>query len=226
MDINLNNFNNIDGWCRDAWLNLVPLLNNICEHKDKNIAEIGVHHGKFFILLNHYNDNCAYAVDLFDDQELNIDKSGKGNLSKFRNNLLQYDKHQGNNVTIIKGDTLDYSLDLPNKIGKGSCKFLSVDGGHTVHHILNDLKLAEQLISNSGFVFVDDFLNPHWLEVTEGIYKYLNNHGSLVPLCFGHNKLIMCKLSFKDKYLSLLKDKKVLNKKFTQISKFQVGIIN
>ena len=57
--------------------------------------EIGVHHGQFFIALNQLipSNFTSYAIDVFDNQQLNIDKSGEGNKSKFIENLRNFDRH-------------------------------------------------------------------------------------------------------------------------------------
>jgi hypothetical protein len=56
------------------------------------IAEIGVHHGKLFILLYLLGrpPEKAVAIDLFEDQHFNIDLSGSGDLAKFRRNLARH----------------------------------------------------------------------------------------------------------------------------------------
>src|ERR1700745_1104628 len=53
-----------------------------------DVAEMGVHHGKLFILLANLRrrHERAFAIDVFDDQHLNADKSGCGDLSKFMEN--------------------------------------------------------------------------------------------------------------------------------------------
>ena len=53
--------------------------------------EIGVHHGKMFLAIEAVTPkdiNC-YAVDVFDDQDSNIDLSGKGSLDIFTKNISQ-----------------------------------------------------------------------------------------------------------------------------------------
>ena len=71
-------------------------------------AEIGVHHGKLFILLYLLcqASEKAVAIDLFEDQHLNIDHSGSGDLAKFRGNLERHADstrlvlHQGNSMDL------------------------------------------------------------------------------------------------------------------------------
>ena len=47
---------------------------------DGSLAEIGLHHGKSFIALclGLVGDQKAYGIDVFENQSLNLDHSGKG----------------------------------------------------------------------------------------------------------------------------------------------------
>jgi len=76
-----------------AAANMIATLSAVQEAQrvSGNVAEIGVHHGKLFILLYLLarGDERAVAVDLFADQTRNVDQSGAGDLDKFRVNLEQ-----------------------------------------------------------------------------------------------------------------------------------------
>jgi hypothetical protein len=50
-----------------------------------NIAEFGVHHGLFLFLLNTLRNDgeACFAIDVFDEQGLNVDYSGRGSLAVF-----------------------------------------------------------------------------------------------------------------------------------------------
>eukprot|EP00955_Chlamydomonas_euryale_P067076 359736-Chlamydomonas_euryale.AAC.4 len=53
------------------------------------VGEIGVHHGAFFLsmALTAHKDEPLFALDIFDLQEKNIDRSGQGNLIIFLDNV-------------------------------------------------------------------------------------------------------------------------------------------
>jgi hypothetical protein len=73
-----------------------------------------VHHGKTFILLSLClkEKELGIAVDIFDNQELNVDFSGKGDLELFRRNLLKH----GNETQskIIKKSSMSLKPDDKN----------------------------------------------------------------------------------------------------------------
>ena len=198
-------FSKIEGWCNPQLFLTTDSLNNVEINKKGGALEIGIHHGKFFILLNQVIDKKyqSFAVDVFENQNLNIDHSGKGSLAIFKKNLTEYDRHKGSNVVFIEGDSTDPSSNIIEKVGKGSLRFISIDGGHTVAHTINDLKIAELLINNEGVVILDDITNYHWPGVIQGALKYLDTYPTLIPFAIGANKLYLCKLSFYNFYYQL-----------------------
>lgn len=198
-------FPSIEGWCADQLFDAVDLLDGVPINKKGGCMEIGVHHGKFYILLNQVvaAGETSYAVDIFEEQNLNIDQSGSGSLERFQANLVAHDVHRGANTIIVKGDSTDAGLALDQRIRPGSLRFISVDGGHTVEHTVNDLQIAARLVANEGVVILDDILNHHWPGVIEGAFRFLATSPVLVPFALGHNKLYLCKLSFQAYYCNL-----------------------
>jgi hypothetical protein len=195
----------VEGYCMAEVFHAVDLIDSSGKNNKGGVLEIGVHHGKFYMLLNSVTDvnERSYAVDVFENQELNIDKSGKGSKELFLDNLANVDIHKGTNTEIIHGDSTDSALDLINRIGLGTMRYISIDGGHTAEHTINDLKIANQLIRNEGVVILDDIIHYCWLGVMEGTVKFLQTSPTLVPFAIGHNKLYMCKLSYHNFYYNL-----------------------
>jgi hypothetical protein len=195
-------FEQIEGWCSSSLFPICTLIDELQRTRDVKggACEIGIHHGKFFLLLNQFvdADQTSYAVDLFDQQEFNIDYSGQGSLTTFRQNIAAFDRHEGKNIEIISADSTDGSLE--QRIKPGAIRLFSVDGGHTAEHTISDLQLANRLIAPGGVVIMDDILNQGWLGVIEGVIKYLMQSPTLVPFAIGHNKLLMAKLSYYQAY--------------------------
>lgn len=153
-----------------------------------NVGEIGVHHGRYFILLEllRRDGERAAAIDVFDLQHLNRDKSGKGSKEKLRANLLRYGSGR-DGLDLIEADSLSLApKDLP-----GPFRLFSVDGGHTSEHALNDLRLAEAVCTPGGVVMLDDILNQPWCEVVYGFARYKEAGGSLAPFAIFGGKLFL-----------------------------------
>lgn len=201
-----NGFDKVQGWCSQQLFETVDLLSRAQKLDNNGICEIGVHHGKFYLLLNSLTSEASrsYAIDVFEDQVLNIDWSGKGDRKIFENNLAAYDAHGGRNTVIVTGDSTDPALNLNAIIAPGSMRFVSVDGGHTAEHTINDLKIANQLVHNQGIVILDDISNHHWLGVVEGAARFLQQGPTLVPFAIGGNKLYLAKLSYQQFYFQIL----------------------
>merc|ERR1711937_1093874 len=52
-------------------------------------------------------------------------------------------------------------------------RLLSVDGGHNLESVLNDLRLAASVLSPGGIVVLDDISDDAFMEVREGLYAFL-----------------------------------------------------
>jgi Methyltransferase domain len=161
-----------------------------------SLGEIGVHMGRLFILLKLTampNEKC-FAIDVFDDQHQNTDRSGGGNLATFLKYVLQWTGDT--NLTVIQSSSLDVE---PNQIisAVGHCRLLSVDGGHTEQCAYNDLQLADATLIEPGVVVLDDFFNEMWPGVATGSAKYfLNPATKLHPFAITPNKLYLSSVQY------------------------------
>lgn len=204
MDLNnyLNDIESVGGWCIPELWNCIEPINQFQKEKNINgpIAEIGVYHGKFFIglALTKQQEGKHTAFDVFDMQEFNLDNAGAGNLQIFENNLKKYGVHDFESITAD-------SLRIPDEIvdqRKNKYSLFSVDGCHMVEHTINDFRLAMKMVRKDGVIFIDDYYNPNWPGVQEGIAKfYLTETCNFVPFLFTCNKLFICSLSFHKMYL-------------------------
>lgn len=158
------------------------------------VGEIGVHHGKLFLLLylSTRAAEKACAIDIFEQQELNPDASGRGDRARFLANL---DRHAGTRegVEIIARSSLEIA---PTEIlaACGPMRLFSVDGGHTDDCTLNDLRLAEAVSAPHGIVVLDDFFNAPWPGVASGAARYLlDPDTALRPFAILPNKLLLAR---------------------------------
>ncbi|WP_158094068.1 class I SAM-dependent methyltransferase [Erythrobacter tepidarius] len=151
--------------------------------------EIGVHHGRLFILLalcvNEGED--ALGVDLFDMQDQNVDQSGKGDFGALQRNL---ERHAGGvNVRFLKSNSLNLGGEFCRaEMGK---RFVSIDGGHTRAITANDLWIAQSVLCDGGIVALDDIYRVEWSGVTAGLAQYFARGGALVPIAIAPNKLFL-----------------------------------
>lgn len=199
----------VQGWMNPGIANFLRLAGTATENMPGGALEIGVHHGKFFIAINSLvrPTDASVAIDLFEQgQAQNIDGSGRGNLAQFKANLLQHDRHGGSNVSIYEADSTTLTPADILALSRGEkFRIVSIDGGHTAEHTISDLKLAERVVSDFGFVFVDDFLNAHWLGVIDGVVNYLQSRPILWPVALGYNKLLMCRMSAHPRHFPFFK---------------------
>lgn len=164
-----------------------------------------VYSGKFFILLNQIVDASdeSYAIDLFDRHDLNIDCSGiDASLARFQNNLKLYDVHQGKNVKIIAGDSTAASI--IDRLPMAAFRFVSIDGGHTAEHTINDLNIARKIMCADGVTIVDDIININWMGVIEGVFHFLVQKPVLVPFAIVGNKMLFSNISYHKVYYDII----------------------
>jgi len=193
----------VDGWLRTEAALVIAALSER-QHAlgiEGGVAEIGVHHGKLFILLYVLSraPEKAVAIDLFGDQHLNVDLSGSGDLQKFRHNLARHADderlvlHQGNSLELRGADLV--------RLAAGPLRFTSVDGGHTADITAHDLGTAEASLADGGIIVIDDVFNERWPGVGDGVHRYFAERRDLVPFALGANKTYFCRPSHRDAYV-------------------------
>ncbi len=204
------NSKQVEGWVNEGiWEILEYIAQFQLEQEIKgNIMEIGVHHGKFFLGLNSLSrtDEYSVAIDVFKEQNLNIDNSGYGDREIFEDNLNKYAQNR-EKAMIIQGDStiVSKSFNKIYELNQNLYRIISVDGGHTVEHAYEDTLFAERLICSGGIVIVDDYFNPFWPGVNEGINKYYNQRNTILkPVLIGFNKLILTTFSHQKQYFAYL----------------------
>jgi hypothetical protein len=197
----------------DGWLNSVSagLIASLSEHQRErglqgSSGEIGVHHGKLFILLHLLKDGGrpSFVVDLFEDQHLNSDTSGKGDYGHFIRNLEKWTTAP-KAIEVFQGSSLE--LD-PQRIVErcGRARMFSVDGGHTEECTRNDLVFAEAASEPHGVVVIDDVFNEFFPEVSMGLQAYVAN-GRLRPFAISPNKLYLADPAWTDAYRAFLRSR-------------------
>ena len=194
-------YGHVEGWLGDRISQIVSVMgtildtNGVCGH----VAEFGVHHGLFLFLLNalrNENEEC-FAIDVFDNQHLNVDCSGRGSLAAFLSHIETLMASQRRFFRIVQRDTTSFSTsEVVDLFGKKGVKFFSIDAGHTIQHACNDLHLAQEVLVPGGVVALDDYMSVHWPGVTEGFYRFMHSgNRRLKPFLYFQNKLFLTTVS-------------------------------
>ncbi|MDX8324644.1 class I SAM-dependent methyltransferase [Agrobacterium tumefaciens] len=159
------------------------------------IAEIGVYYGRSYFLLRKFAQpqEKVLGVDLFE-----LDPPSDGSLDQY-DRLMENGRRLGfamDEDLIIKGDSTRLApTDITSRTGP--VRFFSIDGGHHLHHVLADAKLALEVIAPHGVIVFDDTFNPAWPEVTVGVADFLRTHGhSLACFAMTKYKTYVCRREF------------------------------
>lgn len=154
-----------------------------------SVLEIGVHQGLSAIAVAALRGprGRVVAVDTFGASR---DITASGGMSSdertFRADLARFHDHL--DLHVIAGDSRAVSAaDLPRDLA-----FAHVDGGHSEEETFHDVALAAEASLAGGLVAVDDYFNPSFPGVSEGVVRYLlERPGELVPIAIGHNKVLL-----------------------------------
>lgn len=205
-------FGNVEGWInKNVAIDILDAIDAFQKKSNVHgaVMEIGVHHGKFFIPIHNKirGAECSYAVDLFDMQALNIDRSGRGDKHVFCSNMQKYAK-MPEKCIVVQSDstTWDYSEVVNNQQQINQrLRIISIDGSHTMNATVIDLIECEKRLVSGGVIFVDDYNNVHWPGVACGVSKfYLQTSPRIAPFFLGLNKLILCHTTWHKKYFELM----------------------
>ena len=199
----------VAGWLAPDVLDALAVLDSVQRSTNVSgaVAEIGVHHGRLFIGLNllQHKDEPSVAIDVFGEQDLNIDQSGKGDLAMFRRNVQRWASPE--NVVVHQGDSTQLQASELRDLARGVVRLFSVDGGHTDSIVFSDMNLAEATIAPGGIVIADDVFNQEGPGVSTGTLRYMESGGKLVPFAIGFNKVFFANPDYSQIYRDALRRK-------------------
>jgi len=183
----------VGGWLDPSAIDIIATVSRQQTKVGVNggIAEIGIHHGRLFILLHLLGraGERSAAYDLFEMQDENVDGSGLGDKSIFLDNLRRYGCDV-ERIVVKSRNSLDMTA-AEVRADAGPVRLFSVDGGHTADITASDLALAEASLCPGGIIILDDYFNEAWPGVSEGAARYLGaGTSTLVPVAIGGNKFI------------------------------------
>jgi hypothetical protein len=197
----------VQGWLRPGAAQAVIALSDLQRllHVPGGVAEIGVHHGKLFIVLYLLTSDGepAVAIDLFSQQHLNIEHSGAGDLDRFKKNLHHY--ADLNRLVIHEGDSTKISSTDLIRLGQGLFRLISIDGGHTPEITAHDLATANGALAVGGIIILDDCFNESFPGVAEGVFQYFSQPRSITPFAVGADKTFFCHHEFASRYAATLR---------------------
>lgn len=198
----------VEGWLSriDARISEVLLLRQIEAGCGGGIAEIGVHQGRYLILLllSLRSNERGYCIDIFEEQYRNIDLSGKGDRARLLDNLRRFGIPSDRLVIDARSSDEVRAGDILDRVGP--IRFFSVDGGHWHDIVINDLTLALETLTSDGIIALDDFQRAEWPEVSSAFFEWISNkRNQICPFAHGFNKLFLCRPSKLDDYQSALR---------------------
>src|SRR5262245_28553726 len=138
-----------------------------------NLFEIGVHHGKATVLLSRMKrgDERLGVCDIFENQGLNRDASGKGDKEIFLSNMRTHGRVAEGELQLFAKSSEELSPEETTT----NCRFFHIDGGHWAEIVVADMMTADRALNADGVMAVDDVFNPNWPGVGEGFYRFMRD---------------------------------------------------
>ena len=177
------------------------------------VVEIGVHHGASFIpimqsALTHKVYAPFVAIDIFEEQSANLDRSGHGNRTIFQSHLDS--RSLLDRVTVHSGSSLVLTpARLLRLTNSRRVALFSVDGCHTFECTLSDLELALATLHDYGIIVVDDYYNHIWPGVASATNSFLEQHKrEVIGLAYGENKFYLSRVKAANMHIDVLLTKR------------------
>ncbi len=199
-------FPHVEGWVLDIQRTYLKLIDALQREAGitGHVAEIGVFHGKFLLALASLltPGGKVTALDVFDDQDKNIDGAGVGSLDKLMQNVSAYGRTDVD-YAYIKADSSALTLLAKVELtrDRGPFRLFSVDGCHTAEHTLADLYTAQDCLSPGGVIILDDYMQPHWPGVTQAVSLFCGSVPRVAPFLYAHHKLFFVGLGWHAHFL-------------------------
>jgi tetratricopeptide (TPR) repeat protein len=188
-------FNTINGNCDRETLHRINQFHELQIEREivGDLVEIGVYHGRLFIMLALLArpQERAIAIDVF-DVERNYDSSGGSTtLEIVKKNYSEFVGDPSEFHYIAKDSLFLTSEAIKKEFTTGNARVVSIDGAHGYLHTEHDMRLAESVLAPGGVVMVDDITNSGWPGVMEGVARYflLGSERRLLPFMMSLNKL-------------------------------------
>lgn len=169
-----------------------------------HLCEIGVHHGRLFLMLAlaRRAGDRALAIDLFEDDAINSNTPHAGRDRALFANAYRLGIELSDEET-FKTSSLDVTASDILKRTTGPIRFFSIDGCHLYQPAQNDLRLAERTLTAEGVIAVDDFFNIGWPDVSFATYDLLRQTDKIVPFAIT-SKLYLAAPAAAEKYKTAL----------------------
>ena len=191
------------------WTQALSGLQGTVGAESGTVGEVGVHHGGYFAVLAQLArpGEALWACDLFDAlQDRNLDRSGRGNLSAFRDTLRTFAAQRAESVQIVQRPS--YELLEQNVAPPKPFRMLSIDGSHTAINAFTDLIWAERHLAEGGLIALDDVGSARWLGPLRALRSYWHMHSRdytrLTPLLLAPRKLWLVARKWRGTYMDAI----------------------
>jgi SAM-dependent methyltransferase len=179
----------IKGWFDLRIVPILQIINEAQEHLKGDILEIGVHHGRSFLVLVRLlsEKQLAVACDCFAKQTANKGRSGHGDREVFVANINALASNT-DQIKILEADSLSLSPEDYLALTEGELyRLVHVDGAHYFDNAVKDIQNSVRVLHPDGILMIDDVWNPPWPEVNRA-FNHVCETGVLYPIAIAYSR--------------------------------------
>jgi len=187
----------MNGWWKDLLFDVYEVIDGYQKENNikGNIAEIGIFEGRSLIPLANFRSDGELVIGM---------DNGKWVEDR------RYEKY----LNEAYGETDDIKLFFESS--KNTKRYLDykpyrmfyVDGDHSTEMTLNDLEVAQEVMSEGGIIFLDDYRNAkHGRNICKAIDFFLSKHSDLNVAFSSGETMFITKNEMVKEYNNLLNEK-------------------
>jgi hypothetical protein len=210
----------IPGWLYDFTATCVMELLDLQQESgwSGSLLEIGVYAGRFLSIL---------ARDAFrrNSRLLGIDPFLHFDIENVRERFrrLAPEGRVDANLVLAQDFSVNWTADrLLTSLGERA-RFIHIDGSHDRVDVLWDLHVSDGVLTPTGIIAVDDWLNPQCLGVMEATFQFFQHQPRMsVPFALVPGKLLLCGRANAANYKRRLEAFITEDRSFGQSEKFRL----
>jgi hypothetical protein len=195
FDEYMKHFSDVDGWFQTP---AIAIWDSLLSYQQEqrisgNLLEIGVWKGKSAALaaLHCQGDDACVFVDAMplDEAKARISQVTPGITCHY---LQEQSQFLARHPFVSQGTR--------------AFRWIHVDGEHSGQSVINDLEIADRLLSDRGIAVFDDFFSPGYPQVTQAVFQFLATRpGRLALVLCGFNKAYLCRPKAARDYLEFVR---------------------
>lgn len=192
----------IPGWMAPPFIRFLIAVDRMQKRSGKEgaVAEFGILFGKSLILMAILNGG-RHPV-------LGCSNFPQDSLRLTEEYLRLYAADYIVNMKLFKSRTQTLNRkEWVDAVGDGGLRLFYLDAAHDAEGIQNEFRIADECLSSSGILIVDDWFSSTTPGVAEGIIRlFFHQSCNLIPFVIWRSKVLFCRPGYHELYKDRIAD--------------------